>query len=70
MKSAFLLKYKLRFWPKFYTALTFSNNNHGLQKKTLHRKKIFFAVDYIKIIELHIVHKWRHMQSEHMKLVM
>ena len=39
------------------TALIFSNNNHGLQKKTLHRKKIFYAVDYIKIIELHIVHK-------------
>ena len=43
----------------------YSNKDHGLQKKTLYRKKIFFfAADYAKIIELHIAHKWRHMQSE------
>ena len=41
------------------TDLIFSNKNHGLQKKT-----VFFTVDYVKIIELHIVHTWRHMQSE------
>ena len=39
------------------TALIFSNKNYGLQEKTLYRKKNFFAVDYVKIIELHIVHK-------------
>ena len=44
------------------TALIFSNKNHGLQKKT--KKNSFFIVDYVKIIELHIVHTWRHMQSE------
>ena len=40
------------------TALIYSNTNHGLKKKTLYRKKfeiIFFIVDYVKTIELHIV---------------
>ena len=40
------------------TALIYSNTNHDLKKKTLYRKKserIFFVVDYVKIIELHIV---------------
>ena len=41
--------------------LFFSNKRHGLQKKTLYR---FFSVDYVKINELHVVHTWRHMQSE------
>ena len=48
-----------------YTALIFScfsNKNHG-PIKALYRKN-FFAADYVKIIELHIVHTWRHMQSE------
>ena len=36
-------------------ALIFSNKNHGLQKKNS-RKKVFFTVDYVKIIKLHIVH--------------
>ena len=42
-----------------------SNKNRGLQKKTLYRKKkrVFF-VGYVKIIELHVVHKWCHMQPE------
>ena len=45
------------------TALIYSDKNHGLQKKKLW--KIFFSkVDYVKVIELHIVHTWRHMQSE------
>ena len=33
----------------------------------VYRKKLqksFFIVDYVKIIELHIVHTLRHMQSE------
>ena len=41
-----------------------SNKNRGLQKKTLYRKKIVFFVGYVKIIELHVVHKWCHMQPE------
>ena len=45
----------------------FSNKNHGVQNKPLYRKRGFFAVDYVKIIELHIVNTWRHMQSEQMK---
>ena len=42
----------------------FANKNHGLQGKKLKKKTVFFTVDYVKIIELHIVHTWRHMQSE------
>ena len=35
-------------------------------KSMTHRKKtkLFFSVDYVKTIELHVVHTWRHMQSE------
>ena len=46
------------------TAFIFSNKNHGLQKKTLYRKYSFFAIYFIEITELHIVHTWRHMQTE------
>ena len=45
------------------TAFSFSNK-YDDQKKLFIEKKSFFAVDYVKIIELHIVHKWRHKQSE------
>ena len=45
------------------TALIFSNKNHGQQKKT-EKKNSFFTVDYVKIMELHILHTWPHMQSE------
>ena len=36
------------------------------RKKLFSKKKKFFAVDYVKIIELHIdiAHTWRHMQTE------
>ena len=34
------------------------------RKKTSLEKNSFFAVDYIKTIDLHIIHTWRHMQSE------
>ena len=51
-------------WFKCETPLIFSNKKHGLKKKILYRKKSFFTVDYIKIIELHNVHTWRHIQSE------
>ena len=44
-------------------ALIFSNKNHDLQKKKL-QKKSFFTVDFVKIIESHIVHTWLHVQSE------
>ena len=46
------------------TALIFSNKSHGLQKKLLIEKIVFFSVDYIKIIEVYFVHTWRHMQIE------
>ena len=40
------------FWSKytlrFFTALIFYS----------------FSVDYVKVFELHVVHTWRHMQSE------
>ena len=45
------------------TAFSFSNKCDG-QKKVFIEKKSFFAVDSVKIIELLIVHAWRHMQSE------
>ena len=34
------------------------------RKKLFIEKKSFFAVDYVKITELNIVHTWRHMQFE------
>ena len=34
------------------------------RQKNYYRKKKFFYGDYVKIIELHIAHTWRHMQSE------
>ena len=45
------------------TTIIFSNKNHGLQKKTL-QKILFFEVGYAKIIELHILPTWRHMQFD------
>ena len=44
------------------TAFSFSNK-YDDQKKLFIEKKSFFAVDYVKIIEL-LIHAWRHMQSE------
>ena len=38
--------------------------SNGLQKKLFIEKNWFFSVDYVKINELHVVHTWRHMQSE------
>ena len=35
------------------------------EKDSLQKKSVFF-VDYVKIIELHVVHTWRRMQSEWM----
>ena len=44
MNSVFLLKH----------TLNFSNKSHGL--KVFIEKKKIFSVDYVKIIELHVVH--------------
>ena len=58
----------IQIWFKWETQLLFF-----LIRTMVYRKKIFteknsiFAVDYVKIIELHIVHARRHMQSELMK---
>ena len=58
----------IQIWFKWETQLLFF-----LIRTMVYRKKIFteknsiFAVDYVKIIELHIVHTRRHMQSELMK---
>ena len=41
-------------------------NNKNYRKKSL-QKKSFFSADYVKIIELHVVRRWRRMQSEYMK---
>ena len=38
--------------------------SNGLQKNFFIEKNRFFSVDYVKINELHVVHTWRHMQSE------
>ena len=42
--------------------LIFPNKNHGLHKN-FSKKQIAF-LDYVPIVELHIVHTWRHIQSE------
>ena len=49
--KVFILKFDL-----IAKLLLFSNKNHDLQE-TLYRKTVvFFSVDYVKIIELHVVH--------------
>ena len=51
------------------TALIFSNENHGLQKKIFFEQNyiyIFLSVDYIKIIELHVVHAWHNWYADNM----
>ena len=65
MKSVFLLKYMLRFFifKLILMWLLFFQIKNSPQKKYF-VEKWFFSVDYVKIIELHVVHKWRHMESE------
>ena len=46
------------------TAFPFSNRSHGLEKKLFIEENSSFSVDYVKINELHVVHTWRHMQSD------
>ena len=45
------------------------HKNKVLQKKKLfiEKKKSFFPVGYVKIIQFYIVHTWRHMQTEYKK---
>ena len=38
------------------TARIFSNKTHGLEKKFYRKEIFFFRVDYVKIIESHVVH--------------
>ena len=74
------MKYKFRlfiFKFKCETLLFFSSKNHGLYKRLLRPLNLWwkiwfsltwkcFSVQYVKIIELHILHTWRHMQIEYM----
>ena len=69
MKPVFLLKCTLRFFTlKFDLNVKhryFSNKNHDLQKKFYRNLSIeIYRKKWGKIIELHVVHKWRHMQSK------
>ena len=72
-KSVFLVKHTLRFWPRFFyiqiwfkceTPLLFFLIRTMVYKKKLFIEKNSFTVDYVKIIELHTVHTWRHMKFE------
>ena len=42
----------------------FSKETTVFKKKLSIEKNSFFAVDYVKIIELHVVHTWRYMLTE------
>ena len=73
VKSVFLLKYTLRLWPRFFIFKFDLNVKHRIffywepsstEKNSLYIEKNSFVVDYVRIIEVHIVHTWRHMQSE------
>ena len=45
-------------------AFIFSKKKHGLQKKALYRRKqVFFAVDYVKVIELKVAHMTSHVNG-------
>ena len=58
----------IQIWFKCGTPLlVFLIRTMVCRQKLFIEKNTFFAVDYIKVIELHIVHMWRHMQSELMK---
>ena len=47
----------------FYIQIWFKFIFTSTEKRTL-EKNSFFAVEYVKIIELYIARIWRHMQSE------
>ena len=71
VKSAFFIKIHVRFCRRFfifkfdlnvkYRSYFFLQEQSSIEKNSLKKKISFFAVDYVKIIELHIVHTWRHM---------
>ena len=55
----------IQIWFKFVFTFTFifTKKQWSTEKRTL-EKNSFFAVEYVKTIELYIVHIWRRMQSE------
>ena len=74
IKSVFLLKYTLRFcffiqiWLKRETPLLFflikTMVTMVYRKKLFIEKNCFFAQDYVKVVELRIVHTSRHLQLD------
>ena len=60
----FIFRFDLKMWN---TAFIFSNRSRGTQKKLFIEENSFFSVNCVKINELHVVHRWRHMQCEWMK---
>ena len=59
----FQISYNMKSEKIFHIQVWFKCDN-GLQKKLFIEKNRIFSVDYVKINELHVVHTWRHMQSE------
>ena len=71
MKSVSVLKYTLRLFifkidldVKHRPSLFFLIKAMACRENSLQKKIVFFSVDYVKIIELHVAHTWCHMQSE------
>ena len=61
----FIYFFYIQSWIKCETPLVFFLiRTIVYRKKRFIEKNSFFAVDYVKIIELYIVHTWRHIQSE------
>ena len=54
----------IQIWFKCETQLWFFLVKNMVYIKTLFIEKIAFSVDYVKMIELHVVHTRRHIQSE------
>ena len=72
-KSVFFIKihvkvltkvFHIQIWFKYKTPLFFFPIRTMVYRKKLFIEVNSFVVDYVKIVELHIVHTWRHMQSE------
>ena len=55
--------FHIQIWFECETSFLFFLIRTMVYRKKLKRKS-FFTVDYVKIMELHILHTWRHMQSE------
>ena len=52
----------IQIWFKFETPLSFFLTRTMAYRKNL--LKQFSCADYVKIIELYVLHTWRHMQSK------